>query len=58
MESSDKQVYTIAEVAALVRMTEDRVYKLCRAGEIRRVKIGRQIRIPRAEVMRLLGRDS
>jgi excisionase family DNA binding protein len=50
-----KQMYTIAEVAALLRFSEQTIREWARSGQIKAVRPGlRAWRIPRAEVERLL----
>jgi excisionase family DNA binding protein len=50
-----KQVYTIAEVANLLRFSEQTIREWARTGQIKAVRPGlRAWRIPRAEVERLL----
>jgi excisionase family DNA binding protein len=50
-----KQVYTIAEVAQLLRFSEQTIREWARTGQIRAVRPGlRAWRVPRAEVERLL----
>ncbi len=51
-----KEMYTIAEVARLLRFSEITIRLWVREGRIRAVRPGmRAYRIPRAEVERLLG---
>jgi len=45
----------VPEVARLLRIGRNQTYASIDAGEIRAVRIGRSIRIPRAELARLLG---
>ncbi len=50
-----KQMYTIAEVARLMRFSEQTIREWARTGQIKAVRPGlRAWRIPRAEVQRLL----
>ncbi len=50
-----KQVYTIAEVAQLLRFSEQTIREWARTGQIKAVRPGlRAWRIPRTEVERLL----
>lgn len=50
-----KQVYTIAEVAELLRFSEQTIREWARTGQIKAVRPGlRAWRVPRAEVERLL----
>lgn len=50
-----KQVYTIQEVAALLRFSDQTIREWARTGQIKAVRPGlRAWRVPRAEVERLL----
>jgi excisionase family DNA binding protein len=50
-----KQVYTIAEVAEMLRFSEQTIREWARTGQIKAVRPGlRAWRVPRAEVERLL----
>ncbi|HAI20686.1 MAG TPA: DNA-binding protein [Clostridiales bacterium UBA8153] len=40
-----KRVWTVAEVARILDLSESRVYEACRQGLLPHVKIGRQIRV-------------
>jgi excisionase family DNA binding protein len=51
------QVYTPQEVADLLRVDRKRIYDLAKRKQIKALKVGGSWRIPRAEVMRLLGRE-
>jgi excisionase family DNA binding protein len=55
--AEERLVYTPRELSALIRIRRDRLYKLLRQGAIKSVRIGNTWHIPRAEVMRLLGRE-
>jgi excisionase family DNA binding protein len=48
-------VLKVAEVARLLRTGRNQTYAAIESGEIRAVRIGRSIRVPRGEVARLLG---
>jgi excisionase family DNA binding protein len=41
------EMLTVAEVAPLVRMNADGLYRACRENQFPHIRIGRQIRIPR-----------
>lgn len=40
------RIYTVEEMAAILRIGRNTAYELVRCGKIRSVKIGHQIRIP------------
>ncbi len=50
MASSDKmegtQFFTVAEVAALMRVSKMTVYRLLHSGEMPSVRVGRSFRVP------------
>jgi excisionase family DNA binding protein len=46
--------YTVPEVAAMLRIARSTAYRLIRAGQIPCVRVGEQIRVPRAAMERLL----
>lgn len=46
--------YSMREVANLIGMSERSVWELCNRGELRSVKLGRSVRIPRDAVNELL----
>lgn len=48
-------VFTAQEVAGLFRCSVRLVYKLHETGQLRGLKLGNALRIPRREVLRLLG---
>lgn len=43
---------TVPQSASLLQLGLNRVYEMCRTGELPSVKVGKQIRIPRAELER------
>jgi len=47
ISSSDKRVYTVVEVAALLQISKSKAYELCRQGLFKITKIGRSVRIPK-----------
>ncbi|MEW5931998.1 MAG: excisionase family DNA-binding protein [Bacillota bacterium] len=49
-------VLSVGEVAKLLRCGQWAVYELCRTGQIRHVRVGRLIRIPRSAVEEFLAR--
>ena len=48
MTMTTPKIYTIEEVAALLRVNPRTVYRMVQDGTIRSVRAGRQIRIPEA----------
>jgi excisionase family DNA binding protein len=46
MVMTEPKVYTVEELAALLKVNPRTVYKMVDAGQIRSVRAGRQIRIP------------
>jgi excisionase family DNA binding protein len=48
-------VLTVDEAAAALRVSRWRIYESVKAGELRACRLGRTVRIPRAEIGRLLG---
>lgn len=49
-----EEYYTVAEVAKIIRTSKMTVYRLIKGGEMQRQRIGRQFRIPKAELQRVL----
>lgn len=47
-------LFTLGEVAEVLRLSLRHVSELARRGRIRAVRIGRCVRVPRAEVLRIL----
>lgn len=45
---------TVKEVAELLRVSDESVYRLCRRGQLKATRIGSLWRIPRESVDRLL----
>ena len=52
-ETESKPFYTIPETAELLKVHENTIYKMVRAGKIEHYKIGKQIRIAAAELEKL-----
>ena len=48
------ELCTIEEVAAVLRIGRTLAYELARCGQIRAVRLGRLIRVPRAEIERIV----
>ncbi|HEX9321939.1 MAG TPA: excisionase family DNA-binding protein [Xanthobacteraceae bacterium] len=46
---------TVAELAALLRIGRNQCYEAVKRGEIRAIRIGRRILIPRVPIQQLLG---
>lgn len=46
---------TIEQLAQVLRIGRGSAYRLAQTGELRTIKIGRQIRIPKTELLRYLG---
>lgn len=55
VEVTDKVFYGVAELAAESHIPKRSIYDAVSRGEIKALRIGRSIYIPRAEVERLLG---
>ncbi len=53
----NKNVYvlTVAETAEVLRIGKNAVYKLIRSGNLRSVRVGRKIIIPKVEILLFLG---
>ena len=49
-ELSDVRFLTVAEVAALMRVSRMTVYRLVHAGELASVRVGRSFRVPERAV--------
>ena len=43
--ASDKRVYTVVEVAALLQISKSKAYELCRQGLFKTTKVGRSVRV-------------
>ncbi len=50
---SNAEFATVAEVAAMLRVTPMTVYRLIKAEKLTAIQVGRSIRIPAAEAHRL-----
>jgi excisionase family DNA binding protein len=51
-------VLTVEEAAKVLRIGRNAAYEAVKCGTIPHVRFGRNIRVPRAELMRLVGRDA
>jgi len=49
-EFADVRFLTVAEVAAIMRVSKMTVYRLVHAGELPAVRVGRSFRVPEAAV--------
>lgn len=52
----DSEYYTIEEVARLLKVSKDTIYREIQAGKLRAVKIGNQWRIHHSEIQRYTGK--
>jgi excisionase family DNA binding protein len=55
MPSGQLELLTIQEAAHFLRLSRNTVYGLCRAGRLPAAKIGREWRVRRSELEKLLG---
>ncbi|MBW3574290.1 MAG: helix-turn-helix domain-containing protein [Actinobacteria bacterium] len=56
-QSADRARYlTVAEVAAILRVSTMTVYRLIKAGELPALRVGRSYRLPEDDVDRYLAR--
>jgi excisionase family DNA binding protein len=46
MDSPAPKFYTVAEVAALMRVSGMTIYRLVRSGELRALRVGHSYRVP------------
>jgi excisionase family DNA binding protein len=53
-EVSTGQLYTVAEVAAMMRVSKMTVYRLVQSGAIRSIRFGRSYRVPQSAVREYL----
>jgi excisionase family DNA binding protein len=52
----EKLLYTLAEVAEQLSLSERSVWSLCHSGQLSRVKIGRSIRVPAESIKDFIAR--
>lgn len=52
--ADDRQTYTVAEVAKILGIGRNTAYDACNTGEIRTIRVGGRILIPRAAIDELL----
>ncbi|MDQ1130627.1 helix-turn-helix domain-containing protein [Microbacterium sp. SORGH_AS_0888] len=57
-EMPDVQFLTVAEVAAIMRVSKMTVYRLVHAGELPAVRFGRSYRVPESAVSELVQRPA
>lgn len=57
MIMTQEEVYTIEEVAKILKVSEETVRRLIASGELDARRVGRQYRITRAALDKFLGRD-
>jgi excisionase family DNA binding protein len=50
----EPDVYKVEEVARRLQVSKNYVYELCKSGQLRHVRLGAAIRIPRSAVEELL----
>lgn len=55
-ELADVRFLTVAEVAALMRVSKMTVYRLVHAGELPAVRFGRSYRVPESAVVEAMQR--
>ena len=55
MTVGEDQTFTVAELAALLRIGQNQIYQAVRRNEIRSIRIGRRIVIPAAPIRQMLG---
>jgi excisionase family DNA binding protein len=48
-----EQLYTVGEVAKMLAMSKFTIYDWCGKGLVKSLKIGKLVRIPHSEVLRL-----
>jgi excisionase family DNA binding protein len=53
----DAELLTLAEASALLRLSRNTVYKLCRETSLPARKVGRQWRVRRGDLIRWLARS-
>jgi excisionase family DNA binding protein len=53
----DEDMFTVEEARRVLRIGKRQCYEAIAAGEIRGVRLGRSLRVPRQELERLLSAD-
>ena len=56
-EHADPKFLTVAEVAAMMRVSKMTVYRLVHSGELPAVRVGRSFRVPEDQVNEYLQRS-
>lgn len=51
---SNYEVYTVPELAAILKIGRNAAYDLVKSGNIRSIRIGKSIRIPRSALEKFL----
>lgn len=54
MTSEDLRLWLVKEVADMWRVSTMTVYRLIRAGDVKALRVGKNFRIPEAEVLRYM----
>ena len=54
---SDVKFLTVAEVAAMMRVSKMTVYRLVHSGELEAVRVGRSFRVPESAVEEFLSKS-
>lgn len=55
MSANQQKLLTTQEVADLLRISRSTIWRWCVSGKLEAVKVGRNWRIPREEIERMLG---
>jgi len=55
---TDQLVYTVLEMARLLKVSRGSAYELVNSGVIRSVRVQRSIRVPHSAVLEFLGENS
>jgi excisionase family DNA binding protein len=53
----ERQVFTVTEAAQILGIGRNSAYEAVRRGDIKSVRIGRRLIVPRAEICRILGEE-
>jgi len=54
VETTEKLTYTVEQAGAIIGVSRTTAYKLCRAGVIPTIRFGRQLKVPIAQLQKLL----
>jgi len=52
---AEPTVYTVEEIAELLRISRSSAYELVNRGALRAVRVGRRLRVPRSAFQEFLG---